>query len=221
MMDIVDPLTWIIGPESKHHVPLRVQHDRVPSHGNPGKLGLRDVGVLKRAGRALGAPHGLEVVPVQVEGVLAGVDVVDDDLHDLAALQHEGVRVLAVDGRVGGQLAGREGGEQGWYFWGCVGYVVEEGAAFLVSTGKKRLFRNVCDDVLVCAIAEVVHDDVQRDDLVRLAVEGLVIPRHEGDVVQGIKRLVQRLRLWEIVAVGIVDEPSRHVPVQVLRERVE
>ena len=43
---------------------------------------------------------------MQVEGVTAGVVVVDDDVDDLVAFEDEGVGIGGVDGGVGGILTG-------------------------------------------------------------------------------------------------------------------
>jgi hypothetical protein len=67
-------------------------------------------------------------VAVQVEWVLAWVVVVDDDVDDLVVREDEGVRELAVDAGIGGNVASAEGGEESGDFGGLVGDVVEEGA---------------------------------------------------------------------------------------------
>lgn len=99
-------LTWIIGAKSQNDVPVRIQDKRVPPHRDSGEIGLRDIGVLKRAGLFLGAVDRLEMVSVQVERVTARVEVVDDDLDDLALFEDEGVRVGPVDAWVRGEGAG-------------------------------------------------------------------------------------------------------------------
>jgi hypothetical protein len=71
----------------------------------------------------------LEVVAVEMEGVFAGVVIVDDDLDDFALLKDEGVGVCAVDGRVCGKVLGSaKSGVKGWDLLMDVGYVVEESA---------------------------------------------------------------------------------------------
>lgn len=92
------------------------------------KLRFRHARIDKRPCVVVGPPHDLEVVAVQVERVLAGVEVVDHDLDDLVLGEDEGVCVGAVDGGVCCVLAGCESGVEGGDFGGDVGDVVEEGA---------------------------------------------------------------------------------------------
>jgi hypothetical protein len=68
-------------------------------------------------------------VAVQVEGVLARVEVVEHNIDDLIFLENERVCVGAIDGRVGGVLVGSEDGVEGWDFGCDVGNVVEKCAA--------------------------------------------------------------------------------------------
>lgn len=121
-------LTRVIRPETQHNVALRVQHKSVPPHGDLGEVCLRDVRVRKGAGILLGPPDGLEGMSVQMERVLARVGIVDDDLDNLALLEHEGVRPLTVDLHVGGEIPATEGRVEGGDLRGRVGDVVEKGA---------------------------------------------------------------------------------------------
>lgn len=82
-------LTWVVGTEAQNDVAVRIQDESVTTHGGRRVVGRRDVRVLERAGFFLRAIERLEVMAVQVEGVAARVEVVDDDLHDLAPLKHE------------------------------------------------------------------------------------------------------------------------------------
>jgi hypothetical protein len=67
----------------------------------------------------------LEVVAVEMEGVVAGGEVVEDDLDNLALFNYEGVD-LAVDLGVLGVLADGEEGVEGGYVLVDVAYVVDE-----------------------------------------------------------------------------------------------
>ena len=127
-MAVEQPDARIIALEAQHEVAIRADDDGVAAHGHGRELGGRDARVGKGPRVVVGAPDGLEVVPVQVEGVLARVEVVDDDVDDLVLLQDERVRVGAVDGWVGGVLARAEDGVEGGDLGGDVGDVVEEGA---------------------------------------------------------------------------------------------
>lgn len=89
-------LTRIVSAESQNDIPLRIQDQRVATHGKPREVGIRDVRVLERAGLLLGSVYRLEVVPVEMEGVAPRVEVVDDDLHDFPPVEDERVRVRPV-----------------------------------------------------------------------------------------------------------------------------
>lgn len=54
------------------------------------------------------SPDNLEVVSVQVEGMLASIAVVENDLDDLAFLKDKCVRVAAVDLGIGRSVTRRE-----------------------------------------------------------------------------------------------------------------
>ena len=80
-------------------------------------------------GTAIGAVDDLEGVPVEVEGVRAGVVVVDVHFHDGVVRDHVRVCGTAVDGRVHDHICGcGEGGEHGRYLLRDVGLAVEHGA---------------------------------------------------------------------------------------------
>jgi hypothetical protein len=93
---------------------------------------LSDVGVqallwlLRREypGRASDELHG---VPVQMHGMLARVEVVDDNLDYIAAEHNVGVGVGAVDSGVGGLSSRGKCRVEGWHGLADVGDVVEYG----------------------------------------------------------------------------------------------
>lgn len=126
-MAVKQPNTRVIGLEAQDDIAVGVEDEGISSHGDGGEGGGGNVGVLKGASFFFGAVEGLEVVPVEMEGMTAWVDVVDDDFDDLVFFQDEAVRVGAVNGWVGGEGAGGEGRVEGWDFGVGVGYVVEEG----------------------------------------------------------------------------------------------
>ena len=68
---------------------------------------------------------------MQVEGMLAWIIVVEDDLDDLALLEDEGVRIAAVDCGIRGGVASRESRVKSWDLGLDVSDVVEEGTAWL------------------------------------------------------------------------------------------
>lgn len=101
-----------------------MDHEGISFHGDGGK----DGGVIVVACIVGGARDSLEGVAVEVEGVLAFICVVEDDVDDGAVGEDKRVGVGAVDGGVGGCRACAKGGEKGGNFGADVGYVVKEGA---------------------------------------------------------------------------------------------
>jgi hypothetical protein len=73
--------------------------------------------------------------------------------------------------------------------------------------------------LLWLSISKVVHNEVKSDDLVRLWKQGLLIIWHEREVIE-IVQLIDERRIW--VGIGIiVNQPSCHIPVQPIRDRIE
>ena len=121
---VKEPDARVVGAEAQYDVAVGVHHEGVAAHGDGGEGFVADV----VAGEFVRAGDGLEGVAVEVEGVFAGVFVVEDDVDDLVFGEDEGVGVGAVDGGVGGGGAGAHYCEEGGDFGADVGYVVEEGA---------------------------------------------------------------------------------------------
>lgn len=112
-------------------MPIGSDQHGVPPHRHS-RNGGGDVGGVERTSLLFGADDGLEVVAVKVEGVLPGVIIIQDDLDHVVLLEHQGVAVGAVDGRIGCGGPSRESGVQRWDLGSHVGDVVEEGTRDLV-----------------------------------------------------------------------------------------
>lgn len=74
-------------------------------------------------------------------------------------------------------------------------------------------------NLLVGAVAKVVHDDAHLDGLVRLPQDWLLVERHQSNVVKRIK-LVHKASLGTRLVL-VVHQPTGHVVVEVIRKRVE
>lgn len=119
-------LIWIICDEAEDYVAIWSDHDCIALHRDGGEGLVGDVFAC-----FFFAPHyGLEGVAVEMEGVFAGVGVVEDDVDNLAFFEDEGVAVSAVDVDVVCCWACGEGGEYCGDFGADVGYVVKEGTGF-------------------------------------------------------------------------------------------
>ncbi len=94
-------LIRIVGTEPQHDISIRSHGESIPSHWHSGKSFIPYI-IPAVVG---GAGYGLEDVAVQVEGMTAGVVVVEDDVDDLVAFEDKGVGVGGVDGGIGGILA--------------------------------------------------------------------------------------------------------------------
>ena len=131
---VEQPDARVVGLEAQHRE--RVRHD---GHRVAHRRRRRVVDVPGRPvarPRARAVEH-LEVVAVQVERVRGIIDVVDDDLHDIAVFNDEGVD-LAVDDGVGVEVAGGRRAVQGGDLLADVGEVVEAGAVACVSAPTSR-----------------------------------------------------------------------------------
>lgn len=91
-------LIWIIGAETKDNVAVRSHHEGVPSHWNFWESTV--VGV--EACFFFRTDNGLESVAVKMEGMLAGIIAVEDNLDHLILLQHESIDVYPINNWVVG-----------------------------------------------------------------------------------------------------------------------
>lgn len=103
---VEEPDAGVVGAEAHDDVAVGVYQDGVALHGGGGHGG--DIGGVVVAGVFFATGDELEGVAVEMEGVLSGVVVVEDDFDDLVGAQDEGVGVDAIDGWVGGIGAGGE-----------------------------------------------------------------------------------------------------------------
>ena len=115
-------------------------------------------------------------MPVQVEGVAARVQVVNGQLDNLVLGQDEAVRVSAVDLGVGGQVAASQRCVECGNRWCGVCDVVEEGTDESAVMYYKYLEYDIGGgDLLVGAIVEIVHDDLEMDLMICLSIKGSVV----------------------------------------------
>lgn len=115
-------LIWVVGAESQDDVAIWSHHEGVSSHRNIRESYI--VGV--DASVIIGTDNSLKSVPVQMEGMLAGILAVEDNLNDLVLLQYKSIDVGSVNSCVHGCSTGCESGEKGWDFRLDVGDIVEE-----------------------------------------------------------------------------------------------
>jgi hypothetical protein len=126
--------TRVVSLEPQYNVTVRIENKRVSPHRDGREVGCGDVGLLEEAGLFLGPPERLEVVAVEMKGMTARVDVVDDDVDNLVLLEDERMGVLAVDFGISRLVAGTENCVQRGNLGSCVGYVIEEGAVAVLVT---------------------------------------------------------------------------------------
>jgi hypothetical protein len=84
-MAMEQPQPWVIALEAHHDMPVRPDQQDVPAHRLLWQHQAavdHSVGVIV-ARVVVSANDGLEIVPVQMEGMFAGVVVVHDNLDDL------------------------------------------------------------------------------------------------------------------------------------------
>lgn len=115
---VEEPDSRVVGPEPDHVVAERPHQEDVAAHGDRGELVLGRVGGVVGARVVETAGDRLEVVAVEVEGMLVRVEVVEHNLDHVVAIEDEGVAVGAIDlGRGGcgaGSKGGVETGDVGW-----------------------------------------------------------------------------------------------------------
>lgn len=93
-----------------------------------------------------------------MEGMLAGIIAVEDNLNHLILLQHESIHVYAINSWVGGCSTGCKSGEKGRDFRLHVGDSVEE----CTGSSCQRGIRIGCTmPVLICTISKIVHFHIQ------------------------------------------------------------
>lgn len=134
-----------------------------------------------------------------MKGVLSRVEVVNDDLYDLALLEDEGLRVCPIHGRIIGQVTSRQGGIEGGY--------------------DGLLVRDVIKESVIGTITEVLHLEIELDHIIRFREDGLLVERHESDIVKWVERVHSAgIRIW---LRRIVLEPPGDIPVQACRDFVK
>ena len=102
------PDARIVSLEPHHKVSLRICHECISTHRHGRELGV--VVRIIEASVRFGPPDYLEVMSMQVEGVLACIVIVEYNLDDLALFKDEGVGVAAIKCRIRSSVASGESG---------------------------------------------------------------------------------------------------------------
>lgn len=125
------PNTRVVCLEADGNVLLGWDENGVTT-GGVGGVDVARVGTIGGVVLASAASDNLEDVTVEMEGVVTGIVVVDDNLDPLVVLDDHGVGVLSVDLGVGREVASGQGGVQGGDLGHDVGDVVEGGLVAVV-----------------------------------------------------------------------------------------
>ena len=94
---VVKPNSGVVRTEAKYIIAARSHHKRVAAHGKLWELVFGRVGRIVRTCILLATRNRLEIMTMQVEGVLVRVEIVEHDLDDVKAVENEGVCVGTVD----------------------------------------------------------------------------------------------------------------------------
>lgn len=94
------PYSWIVRPKAYDEISLRLYHEHIAPDWQLGKGSM--VARVPEAGILLASPDDLEVMAVKMEGMLAGVVIVQHNLYNFAFLEHEGIGVGTVYSRIDG-----------------------------------------------------------------------------------------------------------------------
>lgn len=119
-------LTRVICLEPDHEVAIWSHHQCVSAHRARREIVM--LALIVEAGVRWRSIHRLEGMAMQMERMLAGVVVVEDKFNDVVFLQDEWVGVPSIHSRIGGFIAGRQDGVEGWDYRCGVRDVVEERA---------------------------------------------------------------------------------------------
>lgn len=117
-----EPDTRIVSLEAKDKVSFTPNEDSVAAHWNGGKCDI----VGKIALTVVRASDDLEVMSVQMERMLPGIEIVKHNVDNLVLLQHEGMRIYAINLRLRCVCAGGEDCKESGYFGSHVGNSIEE-----------------------------------------------------------------------------------------------
>lgn len=133
---VKEPYSRVVGSEAQDNVAVGPDKEGVAAHWN-----LRDGLIVGKVASRFGGPYNsLEGVAVKVEGVFAGIIVVQDDFDSLSLLENKGIGVVAIDHGIGGEIRRSKGCVERRNLWRNVRHIVEEGTA-LISNGPKCFFR--------------------------------------------------------------------------------
>lgn len=126
-MTVKKPDARIVGLEPQYDVAVWVNEESITAHGLRWESLISNVG----AGLLLRASHCLESVAVQMEGMLAGIIIVQNDLDNLILAQDERIRVGAIDDGVGSVVPSGQHGVERRDLWLDVRHIIEEGAGWV------------------------------------------------------------------------------------------
>ena len=120
-----EPDAWVVGDEAEDHVAVGSHEHGVAAHGHGREFGV--VLWVVHSGLFLRAVDYLEVVTVKMEGMLAWIHIVQNNLDNFVLLEHLRMCIVAVNIGVCRQVSRAEHGVEGRYDWSYVGNVAEEG----------------------------------------------------------------------------------------------
>lgn len=126
-MTVEKPDARIVGLEPQYDVAVWMNEKSVTPHGFRWESLISNV----RAGLFLRANHCLERVAMQMEGMLAGIIIVQNDLDNLILTQDKSIRVTAVDDGIGGVVPSGQHGVERRDLWLDVRHIIEESAGWV------------------------------------------------------------------------------------------
>lgn len=113
---------WIVCAEAKDHVTIWSHHDGISSHRD-----FRERLIVSVESRFfIRTDNGLESMSVQVEGMFAGIIVVEDNLDNLVLFENISVNIGPIDGGIGGRGTSSKSSEKSWDFGLYVGNTIEK-----------------------------------------------------------------------------------------------
>lgn len=196
-VDDLQPHAGIIGFEPNDKISVGPDHKGITPHGNRWEISMI-VRVIE-ARVIVTAHNGLEVMSMEMKRMLARIIIVQNDLHNIAPVQHIGIGISAINAWIGIVTASGQRRVQCRYFRTDVADVIKEG--------------------IVGSVTKVVHLHVEIERVVDLIEKLETVLCLKCEVII-LSPFIDLDRLWE-GGILIIDQPARNVPVEAIGNGIE
>ncbi|QFZ26448.1 hypothetical protein EJF18_20353 [Clavispora lusitaniae] len=195
------PNTWVVSLESHNNIRLRVDINSVSNHRVFRVWSMvRCVKCYRRLviRDTFASFNNSESMTMQMERMLTSILVVKTNVNDVILSQHNSMHVT-VDVSIGCKFTGRQSSTNNRNFRSSVSDVVEES--------------------VVNTIAQVIHDNINSDNMVSFIIKLLLIERSQVEVIKEIK-FIDHVLIW-FVSLFIIDNVVGRVQNQIFRNHIQ